>query len=305
MVLFVALGICIYQLGIHRGGSVTTAAPALGQQNQDGLEQQLSDAAHDREILRVQNQQRDTLIADLRRQLGQQSVEVNQLKLAQERMEDDLRNGQVAKDGLARERTQLAEELAAARSQALTLQTKLDSLAQQSSEDKGRQTALEAKVSDLSHLLRDREQTIDQQEELLAHDRDIRELMGARDLYIAEVYDVARNGQTRKPYGRVFYTKGKSLIFYAYDLDQQTVAKNAGAFQVWGQRGATREHALNLGMFYEDNAAKKRWVLRLDDPKMLAQLDAVFVTIEPKGGSQKPSGSPLLFAYLRIDPNHP
>jgi len=38
---------------------------------------------------------------------------------------------------------------------------------------------------------------------LLAHDRDIRELMGARDLYIAEVYDVERNGQTRKAFGRV------------------------------------------------------------------------------------------------------
>ena len=45
--------------------------------------------------------------------------------------------------------------------------------------------------------------------------------MGARDLYVAEVYDVERTGETRKPYGRVFYTKGKSLIFYAYDLDQE------------------------------------------------------------------------------------
>jgi DNA repair exonuclease SbcCD ATPase subunit len=230
---------------------------------------------------------------------------VSQLRLAEERLENDVRNGQVAQGSLSQERTDLAQELAAAQSQSRALQSKLDSLAQQSSEDKGQQTALEAKVNDLSHLLRDREQAIDQQEELLAHDRDIRELMGARDLYIAEVYDVARNGQTRKAYGRVFYTKGKSLIFYAYDLDQQTVAKNAGAFQVWGQRGESREHALNLGMFYQDNAAKKRWVLRLDDPKMLAQLDAVFVTIEPKGGSPTPSGSPFLFAYLRIDPNHP
>jgi hypothetical protein len=305
VVLFIALGICVYQLGIHRGRSVTTAASAPGHESQDALEQQLSDAAHDREILRAQNQQRDELIADLRRQLGRQSTEVSQLRLAEERLENDLRNGQVAQGSLSEERTDLAQELAAAQSQSRALQSKLDSLAKQSSEDKGQQTALEAKVNDLSHLLRDREQTIGQQEELLAHDRDIRELMGARDLYIAEVYDVAWNGQTRKPYGRVFYTKGKSLIFYAYDLDQQTVAKNAGAFQVWGQRGASREHALNLGMFYQDNAAKKRWVLRLDDPKMLAQLDAVFVTIEPKGGSPKPSGSPLLFAYLRIDPNHP
>jgi len=45
------------------------------------------------------------------------------------------------------------------------------------------------------------------------------------------VYDVERTGETRKPYGPVFYTKGKSLIFYAYDLDQQPGVKNASTFQ--------------------------------------------------------------------------
>jgi hypothetical protein len=58
--------------------------------------------------------------------------------------------------------------------------------------------------------------------------------MGARDLYVAEVYDVLKNGETQKPYGRVFYTKGKSLIFYAYDLDRQTELKQASTFQAWG-----------------------------------------------------------------------
>jgi len=37
----------------------------------------------------------------------------------------------------------------------------------------------------------------------------------------------------------------------------------------------------------------------------LEQIDAVFVTVEPAGGSRKPSGKPLLFAYLKVDPNHP
>ena len=55
--------------------------------------------------------------------------------------------------------------------------------------------------------------------------------MGARDLYIAEVYDVAGTGATQKPYGRVFYTKGKSLIFYAYDLNQEAGVQNASTFQ--------------------------------------------------------------------------
>jgi hypothetical protein len=165
--------------------------------------------------------------------------------------------------------------------------------------------SLEAQIRDLSGELRESELKVGKQEELLAHDRDVRELMGARDLYIAEIYNVAGDGVTQKPYGRVFYTKGKSLIFYAYDLDQQASFKNARTFQAWGQRGPDRRQALNLGIFYEDNAAKKRWVLKFNDPKTLEQIDAVFVTVEPNGGSAKPSGSPLLFTYLKIEANHP
>jgi anti-sigma-K factor RskA len=103
----------------------------------------------------------------------------------------------------------------------------------------------------------------------------------------------------------VFYTRGKSLIFYAYDLDQAAAMRKANAFQAWGRRGPDRQTALNLGVFYQDNGSKKRWILKCDDPKTLAQIDAVFVTVEPNGGSQRPSGKSLLFAYLRVDANHP
>jgi hypothetical protein len=129
--------------------------------------------------------------------------------------------------------------------------------------------------------------------------------MGARDLYIAEVYDVAGDGSTRKPYGRIFYTKGKSLIFYAYDLDRQPGARNASTFQAWGRGGPDKQQVSSLGIFYQDGGAKKRWVLKLDDSRELEQIDTVFVTVEPSGGSHKPSGKPLLLASLRIEPNHP
>src|SRR6202034_861617 len=111
--------------------------------------------------------------------------------------------------------------------------------------------ALQTKVDELTQLARDRERALDEQQVaiakqqvLLDHDRDIRELMGARDLYIAEVYDVAKTGDTQKPFGRVFYTKGKSLIFYAYDLDQQPGLKSASTFQAWGRRGPDRQQAV-------------------------------------------------------------
>jgi hypothetical protein len=103
----------------------------------------------------------------------------------------------------------------------------------------------------------------------------------------------------------VFYTKDKSLIFYGYDLDQQPGVKKAGVFQAWGGRGADRQHAVSLGLLYKDDANQKRWVLKFNDAKAISQIDAVFVTVEPEGGSTKPSGKPLLFTYLRLDPNHP
>ncbi len=305
ILLFIALGISAFQVGIHRGVKTAAVTPSASQQNSTALEQQVSDAGHEREVLRAQLTQRDQVIADLRRQIEHQSAEVGRMKLAQNQLEADLQSRQAGRQDLLQERSDLSQKLESAEAKAQGLQDKLDSLERQSSQDKQRATALEAKVSDLTGLLRDRETTLDQQQELLAHDRDIRDLMGARDLYVAEVYDVERNGETKKPYGRVFYTKGKSLIFYAYDLDQQTGVKNASTFQAWGRRGPDWQQALNLGIFYVDSASKKRWVLRFDDPKALAQIDAVFVTIEPNGGSRKPSNKPLLFAYLRIDPNHP
>jgi hypothetical protein len=309
VLLCVALGVSAYRVGVRRGIQSAVVSPAPDQTNQIALQQQVSDAGHEREVLRSEMVRRDQLIADLKRRLEQQSADVGRMRLAQNQLETDLRSEragrQAGRQDLLQQQSELNQKLEAAQSKTQGLQEKLDSFERQSSGDKQRATVLEAKVTDLTRLLRDREATLDQQQELLAHDRDVRELMGARDLYVAEVYDVERTGKTNTPYGRVFYTKEKSLVFYAYDLDQQRGVKAASTFQAWGQRGPDWQEAVSLGVFYVDNASKKRWVLRFDDPKTLAQIDAVFVTVEPNGGSHKPSKKPLLFAYLHMDPNHP
>jgi hypothetical protein len=304
--LFVALSIYGYRIGIHRGAeSVKSPPPQPTSATQSSLEAQLSDAGHERQIARAEIEKRDKTIADLRKRLTQQIADVSGLKAEKDRLENAIRASDTSGEVLAQQGRELAQKLDVATSSSQMLQQKLDSLAEQSSQDNARAKVLDAKVNDLTRLLHDREISLNEKDELLAHDRDIRELMGARDLYIAEVHDVARNGETQKTYGRVFYTKGKSLIFYAYDLDQQAALKKANAFQAWGRRGPDWQQALNLGVFYEDNASKKRWILKCDDPKTLAQIDAVFVTMEPTGGSHKPSGKSLLFAYLKVDPNHP
>jgi len=311
VLLFITLGLSAYWVGVRHGTDVAKSTPPpsptqaqVALQSPSSLEEQLSDAAHEREIARAQTAQRDKALAELRRQLARQSADIRRMKEAQDQLEGNLRSDETGKQDLIQQRAELGQKLESAQVESRALKQQVESLSQQSTDETAHAKVLGTKVNDLTRLLQDRETSLGQQEELLSHDRDIRELMGARDLYIAEVYDVGDNGATRKPYGRVFYTKGKSLIFYAYDLDQQET-KRAQAFQAWGRRGPDWKQALNLGIFYEDNASKKRWILKLDDPKTLAQIDAVFVTLEPHGGSNKPSGKPLLFAYLRVNPNHP
>ncbi len=166
--------------------------------------------------------------------------------------------------------------------------------------------SLETRIGELSAELRESNSKVQRQTEFLASDRDIRELMGARQLYIADVFDVNHNGTKRRTFGRVFYTRGKSLIFYAFDLDQLPGYRNAKAVQVWGSSSDNESHPVNLGVFYMDNEANRRWAFKSDDAATLENLNAVFVTIEPKGTNTKPTGKPFLYAYLRTAPtNHP
>jgi hypothetical protein len=310
VLLALALSIAAYRTGIKRGTDVARSTPDPPKGSASSLEEQASDAGHERAQLLVKLAEDDRVISALRQQLSEQQKEVNTLKAAAT-IERPALNGQQPNQNFA-EAARREEELAAAQTKLQQLQKTVDTLSGEREMLTSRAAALQDKVSELTGLVRDRERERDEQreevakqQELLEHDRDIRELMGARDLYVAEVHDVSTTGQTNKTYGRVFFTKGKRLVFYAYDLDAQPGVKNASTFQAWGRRGPDKQQVLNLGIFYEDNIGKKRWVLKTNDPKTLDDIDAVFVTVEPNGGSHHPSGKQLLFAYLRVNPNHP
>jgi len=209
---------------------------------------------------------------------------------------------------VSEQRDRLAEQLRDAEQAAQVVRAELNTLRAEHDRVLLHTTSLESKVDELTVALRDQERRLKDDEQYLSSDRDIRELMGARKLYIADVFDVDSGSRTRKPFGRVFYTQNKSLIFYAFDLDHEPGVKNASTFQVWGQRDAEsgeKNRAMNLGVLYMDSETNRRWVLRLDDPKQLGELDAVFVTVEPHGGSHKPTGKPFLYALLRREANHP
>ena len=98
---------------------------------------------------------------------------------------------------------------------------------------------------------------------------------------------------------------GNVWVRILFAVWSKKVHYEASTFEAWGRRGPDWKQAYKLGVFYEDNASKRRWVAKSTDKKTLDQIDAVFVTVEPNGGSQQPTGKPLLFAYLKVTPNHP
>ncbi|HWB87024.1 MAG TPA: hypothetical protein VG675_22975 [Bryobacteraceae bacterium] len=222
-----------------------------------------------------------------------------------EKQRDEVAQANSRATSITQKRDALTAKLRDAESTLASTETALNRLRDQRASDLLYTATLEHRIGDLSSRLKKQDDATSLDTQLLASDRDIRELMGARDLYIADVFDVDPNGRTERPFGRVFYTRGKSLIFYAFDLDKQRNVRNASTFQAWGRRGREDAHPVNMGIFYMDNEANRRWVLKFDDPKTLARIDTVFVTVEPNGHSETPRGKPLLFASLRSQPNHP
>lgn len=136
-------------------------------------------------------------------------------------------------------------------------------------------------------------------------DEEARQIVGARDLHIVDVYDVDRSGHTKRTYGRVYYINHNSLLFYAFDLEDRARSRKAVAFQAWGFREPDASRPENLGLFYVDDASLNRWALRVSDARVLSRIDTVFVTLEPPQGSASPRGPKLLFASLGGPPNHP
>ena len=254
-------------------------------------------------------------LAQLQADGAQKEQELGKLRLALRALED--RSNKLAALGtqseaqvvaLSQQRDALAAQIQTITESYANDKTELANLRIEHDRNLVRTTSLEAKISELTAANREQERRLKDTDQYLSSDRDIRELMGARKLYIADVFDVDGSSRTKKPFGRVFYTQGKSLIFYAFDLDREPGVVNASTFQVWGQREAPQGQQaspLNLGILYMDNESNRRWVMRFDDPKKLAEIDAVFVTVEPRGGSHKPTNKPFLYALLRNEANHP
>jgi len=106
--------------------------------------------------------------------------------------------------------------------------------------------------------------SVERQQKLLATDHDIREILGARSLHIIGAFDASSRGEFERPFGRIFYTEGKSLIFLCIPPRPTERMKRGAVFQAWGEarefpnylstgifrtfphRSGRREHGMNL-----------------------------------------------------------
>jgi hypothetical protein len=307
------LGVTVgYWIGLKkvRGGNTGQPEMSSGAPRQDV---ELKSLLSQREALGAQLAANSKTIGDLNDRSQREEKELAELKVAKaslEKMAGQLGSSNQIQAGslisVSAQRDELQRKFQDAEQSLQAVRDDLNRLQEERQKTLLQTASMEARIGELTGELKESNETSDRQKDFLASDRDIREVMGARQLYIADVFDVDHNGRKRKPFGRVFYTKGKSLIFYAFDLDEQPGSHDAKAFQVWGSPYEDQSSPVSLGVFYMDSEANRRWVFRSDDPTVLGQINAVFVTVEPKSDSRTPTGKAFLYAYLRSAPtNHP
>ena len=164
---------------------------------------------------------------------------------------------------------------------------------------------LQDKVRSLNVALEQQSEKLAMERQLTSVSSDVRQLMGARNLHIIDVHDVNGAGKSAKSFGRVFYSEGHSLVFYAFDLPNGKLTPAKYYFQAWGQQEGQAQSVRNLGTFSVDDREQHRWVLKVSDASLLGGIDSVFVTAETVGDVNQPRGKRVLYAYLAGRPNHP
>jgi hypothetical protein len=251
--------------------------------------------------------------AEQRRKLGSTQSEIASMRAAIREQRSELEAASKTQSSLIAQLSDAEQESAKIRSDKLQLETRiagLEAALAKARSDKGSSDAVAAlqdtELRNLRSKLADQETVLNQQEELAARGSDVRDLVVARNLHIIDVHDRDANGKSQRAFGRIFYTEGKSLTFYAYDLGEPRKLDAKVSFYVWGERLGAEKPIRSLGIFHDDDVKAGRWVLTFDDPQVLAQINSVFVTAESsKKAIKEPGGRRVLFAFLGDEPNHP
>jgi hypothetical protein len=236
-------------------------------------------------------------VQDLRAQLGKAAATAENLRRGNEEARGDTERSYSRSVQLLDESRNQEKLLAEARDQAARIsQLRLD--------DEASLVEQQARITELSNKLRIASATLDQERQLAASGKNVQELMAARQLHVIDVHDTDPNGKPSKAFGRVFLTEGKSLTFYAFDLTEDNAVNAKRSLQVWAVPEAGMNSARSLGFLHMDAKAQGRWVLRVENPDLVKEINSVFVTVEPTAVGKQPSGQKMLYAYLG-EANHP
>ncbi|HEY1501218.1 MAG TPA: hypothetical protein VGF88_16715 [Acidobacteriaceae bacterium] len=262
-------------------------------------------SAADPDLIRVHalTAERDRLAAqttDLARQLEAVENEKRQTKAG---LEQQLATAQTE---AARDHNALAEQAATLSARAADLQSQLAAVREEQSLSETDLRNARAKTAEYSarlDLLQT--QTRNQEAVPMASPDGVASLVAARNLHIIDVYDANAAGKRQRPFGRVFYVEGRSLVFYAYDLNLAHARKDI-TFHLWGEQAGSKETTLSLGVLHDDDPREQRWALTCNDPTVLAKINSVYVTAElPGRQSDAPRGPRVLYAYFGAAANHP
>ena len=286
----VAIGLAVY----HSRGSLdrTQASSGAAAQQIADLQRQNSALAaslsHSNESLAARQRE----VESLRAHLESASALADKLRQTQGEAERSTsQNVQLQQEARSQEKLLAEAREEASRSSQLRIDTEASLVEQQT------------RITELSNKLRIASATLDMERQLAAAGKDVRELMAARELHVIDVRDTDANGKPADAFGRVFLAEGKSLTFYAFDLNPPVGPNAKRGFQVWAaDSGKNSSHS--LGFLHADSKAPGRWALKVDNPELLKQISAVFVTSEPAAGGKEPSTPKKLYAYLG-DANHP
>jgi hypothetical protein len=258
------------------------------------------------EWLRVQNSALSKTLSQLNQSFAAQQREIQNLRAqlgTATKTAENLRHDSQP-ERASSQSVQLPTELANREKQLEQARSEIERINQLRADDEASLVAQQVRIAELSDQLRIAGATLDLERQLTAAGKDIRELLVARQLHVIDVRDTDANGKPSKAFGRIFVTEGKSLTFYAFDLNEDRAIDAKHRVEVWGSQQAKGSPARNLGFLYVDDKAQRRWALKVNDPQLVKEVDSVFLTVEPSGGSATPSGQPMLYAYLG-QPNHP
>jgi hypothetical protein len=290
----VAVGLSVYRF--RETPNSARVSGAIATQQIAELERENSALAASRSQLNQSLAMEQSEIRDLRAQLA------NATTIAENRR----RNGEQARGEAAESSSRSVQLPDEARNQEKLLAEAKDEAArvnQLRANDEASLVEQQLRITELSDRLRIASATLDAERQLAAAGKDVRELMVARQLHVIDVRDTDPNGEPSKAFGRVFLAEGKSLTFYAFDLNEDKVANGNRSFQVWAESASGKNSAQSLGFLHVDNKGQGRWVLKVENPALVKEISAVYVTATSAAGN-RPTGEKMLYAYLG-DANHP